>query len=126
MKWSGKIAVLGLGLCGLFALVSADQAHASFARTCEQIRLLGTQLVAVCEKVNGTFAQSTVELNDVVGNDNGRLVFGASGFARACDNIQLQGAVLQADCLSASGNRLRSRLNLDAHIANDDGQLIVQ
>ncbi|NMG06876.1 CVNH domain-containing protein [Brasilonema sp. UFV-L1] len=115
----------------LFALVVSfnlvtDNAWAlgKFSRTCENISISGSKLSASCEKANGGFNQTSINLNPYIENVDGKLTWQPSNFIETCRGTGLSGSnVLKAECKTRNQNFVSTSINLDDHIANIDGKL---
>ncbi|KAJ7441249.1 hypothetical protein FB451DRAFT_1441467, partial [Mycena latifolia] len=62
------------------------------------------------------FKVTTFNLDDLVGNINGALVWGAKGFSKSCTSVHLEGTVLVALCNPVAGEPVQSKLDLNEHI----------
>lgn len=124
----------------LFAFVMSlnfvvDQAIATgqFSRNCDKdnIEINGSTLSTKCQKINGDFQQTSIDLNQYIGNLDGKLSWGDKGFSKTCKNIGVaqllstKQLILVAECQPAVGGDIYSpsEIGLDAHITNADGTL---
>lgn len=89
------------------------------------IRLEGHFLQADCLAAdNRTYKASSLDLNEILGNDDGRFTFRFGGWSHSAKNITLDAAILKADLRRAMfGWDDDQTVNLDLHIANIDGEL---
>ncbi|KAG9009306.1 hypothetical protein FRB94_012253 [Tulasnella sp. JGI-2019a] len=96
-----------------------------FSETSKNIRLDGNTLQADCLGPDDqTYQSSSLDLNEILGNDNGSFTFRFGGWWMSAQNVSLNGAVLTADLrYSGWGWNNAQSLNLDLHIANDGGVL---
>jgi len=130
--------ILKVAFAFLFAfLVSfnlvVDQAMATgqFTKTCEEINISGSTLSATCQKADGyTLNDSSLNLDQYIGNLDGTLSWGDKDFSKTCENIALaqllfnKQLVVTAQCEKKDGiSYEQSDIELDAHIANIDGTL---
>lgn len=107
----------------------------SFQRTCRNIRLTRSSsfggpgsarlLTAECQTHSGTWVESTLDLNQLVGNRNGSLELGGRGFGLSCRNIRLND---DHHLLVEAHNGRRSyqpaQIDLAPFIANQNGSLV--
>lgn len=84
-------------------------------------------LTADCQKIDGSWVQSSINLDTYIRNSDGTLDWDGAAFAASArnlaigDNIQLTG-----DLEAINGNWISTSLGLGARIANMDGQLTYQ
>lgn len=123
----------------LFALVVSlnfvvDQAMATgeFSLSCDKdnIEINGSILSTSCQKSNGGSQQTSIDLDQYIGNLDGTLSWGDKDFSKTCKNIapaqllSTKQLILVAECETAAGNTYYpSEIELDAHITNSDGTL---
>lgn len=110
-----------------------DQAKATgqFSQTCYDINISGSTLSATCEKADGyTPKDTSIDLDQYIGNLDGTLSWGDEKFSLTCENIGLaqllssRQLVLSAKCEKRDGITYdQSDIELDDHIANIDGTL---
>jgi hypothetical protein len=124
----------------LFAFVMSlnfvvDQAIATgqFTLSCDKdnIQINGSTLSTKCQKINGDFQETSIDLNRYIGSPDGKLSWGDKDFSKTCKNIGLaqllrtRQLILVAECQPAVGGDIYSpsEIELDAHITNADGTL---
>ncbi|KAM7196757.1 hypothetical protein V8F20_006950 [Naviculisporaceae sp. PSN 640] len=109
----------------------------SFTNTCfSPISISGTVFSALCQKNDGSYVMSSVNLNKCVKNDFGFLAWNLEydgKFGVTCpwtdiyidliDGEALVDARLRANCTKFGGGLQYSELGLDRHVYNLDGQL---
>ena len=108
--------------------------NTGFSRSCKQFALGNTVLYASCESATqGKNVSASIDLKEIVVNDNGVLKWGKSGsFKNSCINDKLviskENASLKllADCRTVKGEIVKTTLQLDEKISNFDGKLVVQ
>jgi hypothetical protein len=119
-------------LCGLTIWMSGDaQPRGDFNMSCSNINLNPKTAVlsANCKKSDGSLhSGASINLNDVIANDNGNLKYvAASGdFSKSCGNLNLnpQTVILSANCKKADGTtHSGATINLNDAIANGNGNL---
>nr|3LHC_A Chain A, Cyanovirin-N [Nostoc ellipsosporum] len=94
-----------------------------FSQTCYNSAIQGSVLTSTCERTNGGYNTSSIDLNSVIAAVDGSLKW-PSNFIEACRNTQLAGSSeLAAECKTAAGQFVSTKINLDDHIANIDGTL---
>nr|5K79_A Chain A, Cyanovirin-N domain protein [Gloeothece citriformis PCC 7424]5K79_B Chain B, Cyanovirin-N domain protein [Gloeothece citriformis PCC 7424] len=102
-----------------------------FSKTCEDITLDGSTLSAFCQKADGyTLNETSINLDEEIGNLDGTLSWGDHNFSLTCDSIGLAQSlftrtyVLAAECERRDGyTYIPTEIELDEHIANIDGTL---
>lgn len=94
-----------------------------FGKSSSGIYLSGTTLHASCLDSNGGSHNSSLNLNPLIGNHEGTLVWGSSNFAASCNNISLSGTTLHADCMDSNGKCHHSTLDLNNYVSNIEGTL---
>lgn len=113
------------------SIVLAGQAFAGgFSSTCKDMRLDGTRLKAKCQMaVGGKWAdESSINLNDRIGNSNGVLLWDSKKFDDNCKNKLLGPAnsiklLLKAQCRTKVGSYVQAEINLNERISNINGKL---
>lgn len=133
-----KLAFAFLLACviSLTGIVDGAMATGQFSQTCEDIGLgqsLSTRaylLNAQCEKIDGSFQATSIDLDESIGNLNGTLSWGDANFSKTCKDIGLgqdfltREYTLNAQCEKVDGITYeQTDINLDEHIANIDGVL---
>jgi hypothetical protein len=130
-----RFAVISFGVLTLAGTLASDAlADGDYSRSCRTTSLLvGTVVEAKCKRRDGsTNDGASINLNDYIANDNGKLVWRRGGnFKGSCGNIRLGGGipftgdpVLAATCLTRDRHLARPSINLDDNIANIDGELV--
>lgn len=80
-------------------------------------------LTASCNKFDGTWVNSSININNYVSNEDGSLTWGGKGFANNSKDIRIDDNTLKAKCEKKDGTYVESSLNLDYFIGNDNGVL---
>ncbi|KAI1851206.1 hypothetical protein JX266_003281 [Neoarthrinium moseri] len=100
----------------------------NFFATSQDIRLEDRHILrARLQRVDGEWVDAEINLNDHIGNDNGRFAWDSAGFADSAEDISVsvEGAgpvcVLRARLRNESGEWQDSDLNLSERMANNDG-----
>ncbi|OAQ58302.1 CVNH domain-containing protein [Pochonia chlamydosporia 170] len=84
----------------------------------------GHILHAQCRDTDGSWKDSTIDLNQFIGNSDGWFVWDGANFSRSAQNISLDGPMLSAELTTHDGgHRERQGLNLNDRISNNNGQL---
>ncbi|KAG8872888.1 hypothetical protein FRB98_009306 [Tulasnella sp. 332] len=106
-------------------VIPTHRQDGGFSETSKNIRLEGSSLQADCLAAdNETYQSSSLDINEILGNDDGSFTFRFGGWFQSAKNINLDGAVLKADLRRATyGWNDEQTLDLDLHIANIDGAL---
>lgn len=128
-----RVAFAFLFACLVSLNIVVDKAMATgqFSLTCENIDLSGSTLSATCETTDGDLSETSIDLNQYIGNLDGILSWDDQDFSQTCQDValaQLLGSkqlILVANCQPADGGDTDhpSDIELDAHIANIDGTL---
>ncbi|WP_414580984.1 CVNH domain-containing protein [Scytonema sp. PCC 10023] len=134
-----KWLLLRVATVFLFALVVSlnfvvDKAMATgeFSLSCDKdkIEINGSILSTSCTKSNGDSQQTSIDLDQYIGNLDGKLSWSDKNFSKSCKNIapaqllSTRQLVLVAECKTASGDTYYpSEIELDSHIVNIDGTL---
>ncbi|KAG8990215.1 hypothetical protein FRB94_013645 [Tulasnella sp. JGI-2019a] len=96
-----------------------------FSETSKNIRLDGSILQADCLALdNQTYQPSSLDLNEILSNDDGSFAAHFGEWSMSAQNIKLDGTMLTADLrrIDCDWNAAQT-LDLDLHIANDGGVL---
>jgi hypothetical protein len=115
--------------CAIFLtfnlLIGNAWATGDFSQTCENINITGSTLTADCERANGGYQDTSIDLDRYIGNIDGTLEWGDRRFSLTCNEVGLAGNNrLRAECERRDQRSyLGSYINLDDHIANIDGRL---
>ena len=96
-----------------------------FSNSSSNIYLKGTNLCATCLDSQGNKHDSSIDLNNYIGNIEGTLTWGKCNFAASSSNINLSGSIICADCKDSKGNSHHSAIYLDNYISNIEGTLKV-
>jgi hypothetical protein len=102
----------------------------NFSASAQQISLDGDyDLIARCRAIDGNEKLSALNLNKVLGNDNGRFVWTEDGgnFGASARNVRLleNGRVLEAELKDVNGGWHWSRVWLDERVGNNNGDLVL-
>ncbi|MDJ0731219.1 MAG: CVNH domain-containing protein [Crocosphaera sp.] len=124
-------AVLFACIVSFNIVVDKAMATGEFSQTCQDITLKGSTLSADCEKADGyTLEQSSINLDEYIGNLDGTLSWGDSRFSLTCEDLGLGQSLfnrhytLSGKCEKRDGYTLESTdIDLDSHIANINGVL---
>ncbi|KAK7039079.1 hypothetical protein VNI00_010243 [Paramarasmius palmivorus] len=94
-----------------------------FSLNSTQITLNGTILEALCETGQDRHIQSSIDLNNHLGNKDGHFDIRASGFLSGARSISLDGSILNAELQRKSGEWIDASINLDLCVENQNGKL---
>ncbi|KAL2759968.1 hypothetical protein ACRALDRAFT_1073962 [Sodiomyces alcalophilus JCM 7366] len=87
----------------------------------------GHVLHALLTNIEGEQVEAEMDLNDIIGNNNGSFEWGGSGFADSAEDIsfELEGddsvPILRAALFNVEGEAIPSDINLAERIHNNDG-----
>ncbi|KAK8117592.1 cyanovirin-N [Apiospora kogelbergensis] len=100
----------------------------SFFDTARDIRLEdGHMLRASLQRVDGEWQDAEINLNDHIGNENGRFCWDSNGFSESSEGIwcSIEGTgpvcVLRGRLRNADGELCECDLNLSERLGNNDG-----
>lgn len=106
----------------------ANAKTATFQRSCDNSRVKGDYLIAICSRIDGTPQLTGMNLLGIE-NDDGNLVdtFSRknSSFQKSCTNISINGSTLSASCLTRNGKSIATSLTLNG-VENRNGRLIYE
>ncbi|KAF8190013.1 Cyanovirin-N [Mycena galopus ATCC 62051] len=94
----------------------------SFAESSRNYRLEGTTLLAECKDREGQYRNSQLNLNDILGNDDGEFDLNGTNFSDSANNIRLDNTALVASLKTRDGNWREAAIDL-GFISNEDGRL---
>ncbi|PYI30651.1 CVNH domain-containing protein [Aspergillus aculeatinus CBS 121060] len=89
-------------------------------------------LVAVLRDEEGEEHESTLDLDEFLGNNEGRFDWGGNGFSGSARDVtfSIEGGgevpVLRAELANSEGEYFPADVNLSEHIENDNGKLVYQ
>ena len=125
-----NLSVVGTVVAFLFAfavsfnaLISDAWALGDFSQTCRNASISGSVLSASCEKANGGYQDTSIDLNPNIGNVDGSLSWADQNFIQTCRNTSLSGSTLKGECKTRDQSWTNASINLDTHIANINGSL---
>ncbi|KAF8190017.1 Cyanovirin-N [Mycena galopus ATCC 62051] len=95
----------------------------SFVETSRNYRLEGTTLLAECQDREGQYQNSQLNLNDVLGNNDGEFDLSGTNFGDSANNIRLDNTALVASLQTKDGNWREAAIDLNSFISNEDGSL---
>ncbi|KAK0374381.1 hypothetical protein CPAR01_00332 [Colletotrichum paranaense] len=85
----------------------------------------GHILRARLQNGNGDFVDAECNLNDCLGNDNGRFDWGGRGFADSAESIRFEfegdQPILRARLFNVEGQAIDADVNLCERLSNNDG-----
>lgn len=81
-------------------------------------------LSAHCQRSDGTVNASVLDLNTLVGNQEGVLTWGGSNFSQTSTHVAVNAeGHLSAHCQTSAGEVVPSVLNLNSWVSNNEGNL---
>ncbi|MCG5060772.1 MAG: CVNH domain-containing protein [Limnoraphis sp. WC205] len=123
-------ALLFVCVLSLNLVINPAMATGQFSKTCEDIKLDGSILSASCERIDSSHQDTSINLDNFIGNLNGSLSWGDHLFSLTCKDIGLGQSlstreyVLSAQCEKADGKTyVLTEITVDEDIANIDGLL---
>ncbi|WP_013321276.1 CVNH domain-containing protein [Gloeothece verrucosa] len=124
------VAFLFAFLLSFNLMVKGAMATGEFSRTCEDIELKGSTLIANCDTSYGDDVDSSLNLDEFIGNLDGTLSWGDHNFSQTCRAVGLgqllstKAYILSAECERADQQSyISTDIVLDEHIANIEGTL---
>ncbi len=120
-----SITAICFSLFLAFAFVPAAPAFAgNFSQTCSDATISGSTLSANCQRRNGSYRDTSIDLDSQIGNINGTLENGDHNFSQTCRGIQLiNGSIMDGECKTRDQRWVSTSLNLDGFVDNTDGVL---
>ena len=125
-----NLSVVGTVVAFLFAfavsfnaLISDAWALGAFSQTCRNASISGSTLSASCEKANGGYQDTKIDLNPNIGNVDGSLSWADKNFIQTWRNTSVSGSTLIGECKKRDQSWTNASINLDTHIANINGSL---
>jgi CVNH domain len=110
---------------GLATSAAIAQDRSSFQRSCSNISIAGSALVATCRRIDGSNNRASIVLEGIE-NIDGRLQLTGAGrpatFQNSCRSIHMDGDTLIATCRRIDGNDERTSVRI-LDISNIDGNL---
>ena len=94
-----------------------------FSATSKDIGIDGSRLSAKCKALDGSYKESSFDLNEYIGNIDGCLEWASASFADSSEAIRLVGSYLLAKCNARDGSYFYTAINLDEYVINHDGVL---
>ena len=85
-----------------------------FFESSQNVHMEGAILVANCKNGLGVFDTSTLDTNNVLGNNNGQFQIGSNGWFDSAGNASLSGSSLSADLPNAAGQSNLTQIDLDS------------
>ncbi|KAH9544696.1 hypothetical protein CY35_12G008900 [Sphagnum magellanicum] len=122
------LLVVAAGLLCMSALLNGAEASCGgFTYTCQVFSVTGSVVSANCAKVDGVYAESSLDLNPFLGNDNGNLVQ-RSDYIATCtpEGFGLVGDssfFIFANCAQEDGKFVSTFLDINNNVSNDNGVL---
>ncbi|KAG0633855.1 Cyanovirin-N [Tuber brumale] len=106
----------------------------SFYASSEDIRTIEegrrTWLVGRARRADGSWQDIKLDLDNIIGNNNGRLTWGGQGFTETASDVRFsfEGGtnvpILRARLRNAEGGEQESDLNLGERLTNENGDLV--
>lgn len=95
-----------------------------FENSCIKIRLHDRNiLLADCRTIDGSYRFSSLDLDTLLGNIDGKFVWGKQGFSQSAREVSLEGTILTADLMNMAGVWVSASADLNPFIQNNDGVL---
>ncbi|KAJ7279070.1 Cyanovirin-N [Mycena rebaudengoi] len=95
----------------------------SFSDSSQNFRLVGTTLHAQCHDKHGHLHNSTLDLNDILGNNDGNFDTRGSHFHESSGICGLNHTTLVATLRRSDGTYHGTTFDLNSFVRNDDGKL---
>jgi len=99
----------------------------NFSQSCNNSSIQGSTLYSTCRRINGSYNDTSINLNSVIENIDGSLKWQPSNFIGSCRYTSLtRSSIMTAQCRTRSQRYVNTSINLDDHIANINGVLKYQ
>ncbi|MDY6784694.1 MAG: CVNH domain-containing protein [Cyanobacteriota bacterium] len=122
IKTSAIFLIAAVASLSLFA--SNAWALGNFSQSCSNSSIQGSTLSSTCRTMNGSYKDTSINLNSSIENVDGSLVWQPDNFIETCRNTTLaSSSVMTAECKTRDQRFVSTAINLDEHIANIDGTL---
>lgn len=100
-----------------------------FASSCHSFYVINANdakgvFFATCTNGAGQNVQTSIDLNNYLGNSNGQLVTPGTGFKNTCDSLSIYGTDLNAFCFVDPQNKTMTSFDLNTHLTNNNGSLV--
>ena len=83
-----------------------------------------TVLTARAQNTDGQYKDTSFDLNEYLGNDDGAFKWGSSGFSATSNDIVYDHPYLIAYLEDNGGEEQRAEINLDFFLSNINGRLV--
>lgn len=114
-------------LTWLFILRSSSSTGHSkmpFSDAFRKVSIKQGTLTAECRKAdNKTWISSSLNLDDFLGNVDGKFVLGGKGFSRSAQDITLADAIITAKLKNGAGKFVDAKFDLSQYVSSQDGIL---
>lgn len=77
----------------------------------------------MCQKKDGSWVESSIDLDNYIGNKNGELHWGGKNFSHSSQDITVEYNVLRCQAKDKNGEPNDTMIDLDEKITNKDGIL---
>ncbi|KAK3392411.1 Cyanovirin-N [Sordaria brevicollis] len=96
----------------------------AFYNSCRGVELNGSTLAAQCQCNDGSWRYSAIDLDEYIGNNDGKFDTRTNQFFATASNAHLEGSVLHAKLKNSYGGyNDEQTVDLNLFITNDDGYL---
>ena len=92
--------------------------------TCQNLVLKGHVLHLDCQRLDGTIAHSSIDLDTIIGFVDGRLEWDHSGFTKHVDSFYIENFILFVK-FKVGGTEHVAHLDLRTRLRNSDGVIII-
>ncbi|KAB8219450.1 Cyanovirin-N [Aspergillus novoparasiticus] len=102
----------------------------NFSQSATDVRVDGPILYARLENSDGYWEDAEFDLDQFIGNEDGRFVWGDNGFSQSATDIEFhfvdEKPILRAQLQDRDGHWNDAEINLDEAITNNNGQFEFQ
>lgn len=98
----------------------------AFQSTSRGIYISGSILRAECRDWDKNWRSASLDLDEFIGNSDGKFSLSDKNFSHSANNLQLCGSKLSASLLRRNGLRLKATFDLNLCVANMNGSLEFQ
>lgn len=114
-----------LSLAAILAISGSASWAGDFSKTCADSSVSESTLYSVCERMDGSLMETSIDLNPYIANIDGILMWQEDNFIETCHSTMLSdGSILEAECQKMDQSWMPTSIDLDEHIDNTDGTLV--
>lgn len=98
----------------------------SISSTCFDMKLKGSKLISSCQDAQGNNKNLSIDLNQHLGNINGKLQAKHTKYAKTCNKCTFKWPTLSCTCKDKKGKAVKASFGVKKHIVTKNGKLVWQ